>query len=140
MDDINFKEIDENTRFHYREEREASAHALGYTYVSEAFYDLFYNQKKPLSEIYPLFGYTSRAGIASLFAKYGWRLGQRGGFRKFDNIFPHIAELRKELKEWKETVRDEKFITFCGRLSTKYKISKLSIYALLRGKTWKNIS
>ena len=140
MDDINFKVIDKTTRFRYREEKEAVAHALGHTYISEAFYDLFYNKKKPLSEIFPLYGYTSRQAMVVLFAKHGWKLGRHGGVRNFDNIFPHIAELRKELKEWKETVQDEKLITFCGRLSTKYKISKLSIYDLLRGKTWKNIS
>lgn len=141
MDNIDFKALEDETRWHYYEDKKARANALGYEYIPEAFYDLFYVKHKPIAEICKLLEYSSKYGMVYFFRKHGWKLGKRGGARNFDLLFPHIKDVLQDFATWKEENKGDLTLKpLSERLAVKYGVSAASIYYFLRGRTWKKYS
>ena len=134
LSDINFAELENKKRWNFYDEKIAIARSLGYNYVSEALYIMFFVKKHSIEQIRIMFEYQSIGGITASFRAFGWKFGPHGGARNFAQLFDHVQEIRKDFAHSGETLQE-----YSRRKAIEYGVSYCAIRNCITKRTWKNI-
>ncbi len=76
-----FRRLDKEIQFEHRDDLYGEVLFQNYSYVSEAVYDLYYNQKKSLQKVAKTL-VVSYSAIYYWTKKWGWKLRPRLGYYK----------------------------------------------------------
>jgi len=121
---MNFKKLDESIIFKFKDEKLRVPKKLGFTYISECTYDLYYNQGKSVQEIADIFNIV-RTSVFHWTKKWGWKLRPLGG----NNRNPLLKDPKyvNKIRNTKDTKRSS------TQMAKKFKCSPVTVRKIWKG-------
>lgn len=129
---INFKALEDSTRWQFRENKLSIAVDMGYSFVSEAIVMEFYKGSSILS-LSKIFG-VSKSAMQYHMKRWGIPQHPPGGTNHKTKTFPHIKEMIQFGKSWKSCRED-----LYRAAAEKFNVSFIAAKDFYSGRTWNGI-
>ena len=132
----NFKAIDETYRAMFKKEKTAMAESMGYRYISEAVYDLYYNLKGSLRSVSARLGYEGYS-IGIFMRMHNWPRRTSGGPNSAVLTIEQIKNERALFIE-ETSLKKEMFSIAYKRIALDHNVSIDTVRRIIYNHTFKD--